>query len=249
VGVCRDLAFRAVCFSGIYLCFANISWWAYHSQIKRDVIPINRKKKIMKNTVLLLSIICFASFSFSQSEIDTNISYLEQFIGVYPPQVKDQNQLNQVKKIYKETEKQLIELDKKNKNDAKLKCKIGNLYRLGHNLDEKKAWEKSEQYFNEAVKIDSTEYEAFYLLGCLYVNSDVKLAPKAEALFLLVKCKTTGELQMQALWGLCISSWMQGKKKLTLELTTEYLKQKPNDEAAISLHGIAEKGVKAQENK
>jgi hypothetical protein len=39
------------------------------------------------------------------------------------------------------------------------------------------------------------------------------------------------------------------KNKSTLELTTEYLKQKPNDEAAISLHGMAEKGVKAQETK
>jgi hypothetical protein len=44
VGVCRDLAFRAVSFSGIYLWFANVSWWAYHSQIKRDVRPIKEIK-------------------------------------------------------------------------------------------------------------------------------------------------------------------------------------------------------------
>jgi hypothetical protein len=40
VGVCLYLAFRAVCFSGIYLWFANISWWAYHGQINRHVRAI-----------------------------------------------------------------------------------------------------------------------------------------------------------------------------------------------------------------
>jgi hypothetical protein len=44
VGVCQYLAFRAVCFSGIYLCLANVSWWAYHSQIN-SVLGSNKNQK------------------------------------------------------------------------------------------------------------------------------------------------------------------------------------------------------------
>ncbi len=198
----------------------------------------------MRSFLTLLLSFCLAGSVYANADIDKDLRYLEQHLDAYPPQVENDGQLKEVRAVYKRVEKVLLALDKKAGKDAKLKCKIGNFYRMGHNLDEEGAWEKSERYLKQAIAIDGKEYEAYYLLGCLYVNSDVALAPKAEKLFQFVRENASGDLGADAVWGLCISSWMQGKKERTLEIVNEYLKLRPGNEAALSMKAMAEAGVK-----
>lgn len=202
----------------------------------------------MRSFCIFLCLICWAGSSYasiSTGKLDADLRYLENHLDAYPPQVKNQAQLRQVKAVYARTEKILLNMDKQSVKDAALKTKIGNLYRLGYNLDRKDAWAKSENYFKQAIAIDPSAYEAYYLLGCLYMNSDVALAPQAEKYFLQVRDKATGPLRDKALWGLCVTSWIQGNNRRTLELTTEYLKLHPHDKAALKMHRMAEAGVKS----
>lgn len=176
--------------------------------------------------------------------MSSDMAFLEKHLDAYPPQVGSKEQLQKVKHVYARVEKALLKREVAAGKDAKFKTRIGNFYRMGHNLDEKNAWEKSEKYLKEAIEIDPSEYEAYYLLGCLYVGSDVSLAPQAEKLFQIVREKSKGKLQADALWGLCVANWMQGKRKRTLELVTEYLELRPDDEAGLSMKKMAEAGVR-----
>jgi tetratricopeptide (TPR) repeat protein len=180
----------------------------------------------------------------TDARLDADFDYLEKHLDAYPPKIGDNGQLRNVKKTYARVEKTLLKMDRKSGKDAKLKTRIGNLYRLGYNLDDKSAWEKSQKYLKEAIAIDPSAYEAYYLLGCLYINSDTALAPDAERLFQLVHDKATGKLAENALWGLCVSNWIQGKKQRTLELTAEYLKLRPDNKEALAMQQMAEAAVK-----
>lgn len=202
----------------------------------------------MRFLYIFLSLFCLVASSYASTatKLDTDLNYLEDHLDAYPPKIENQAQLNNIKKMYARVEKSLLKMDKKSGKDAEFKTKIGNFYRLGYNLDNKDAWGKSEKYFKQAIAINSSAYEAYYLLGCLYINSDVSLAPQAEALFHLVRDRATGKLSVKALWGLCISNWIQGKKQRTLELTTEYLKLRPDDKAALSMKRMAEAGVRGR---
>ncbi len=200
----------------------------------------------------LLALLCLPLFLFvhpayarySEAELSSDMAFLEKHLDAYPPQVDSKEQLQKVKQVYARVEKALLKREMVAGKDAKFKTRIGNFFRMGHNLDEKNAWEKSEKYLKEAIEIDPAEYEAYYLLGCLYVGSDVSLAPQAEKLFQIVREKSKGKLEVDALWGLCVAKWMQGKRKQTLELVTEYLKLRPDDEAGLSMKKMAEAGVR-----
>lgn len=142
----------------------------------------------------LMALLCLSLFLFvhpayakySEAELSSDMAFLEKHLDAYPPQVGSKEQLQKVKHVYARVEKALLKREVAAGKDAKFKTRIGNFYRMGHNLDEKNAWEKSEKYLKEAIEIDPSEYEAYYLLGCLYVGSDVSLAPQAEKLFQIV---------------------------------------------------------------
>ena len=123
-----------------------------------------------------------ANFESLLSEIAARMDTLEYFAGSFPPNVQDLFQLNNIVTLFHSIEDDLESLVTQYPGSARLRLSLGELYRMGHNLDIEGAWDKAEENLKKAIDLDSESPQAYFTLGLLYVNSDIGLAPTAEEL-------------------------------------------------------------------
>lgn len=173
--------------------------------------------------------------------LDTQISDLSIKLGSYPPNVKDDNELKQVDSKWQQAvdqgESLITEVPEKDK--AYVYWQVGELYKLGHNLDKPQAFEKSEKNLLLAINADPNLIGAKLSLGTLYVNTSPTLAPKAEQVFqeALLQAKSEDEL-LQAYDGLFFANYYQGKFANAKLYLDKALQIRPNDEHFLSLKKI-----------
>ncbi len=154
------------------------------------------------------------SFDTRIKGLDTQINALYPKLGSYPPDVKDDSELKQVKNDWQTAVSEGENLVKEvpEKDQAYVHYQLGELYRLGHNLDAPQAFENSEKNLLLSINEDPNLIEAKFSLGSLYVNTSPQFAPKAEQLFLeaLAQAKGNNDL-LRAYDGLFFAYYYQGK--------------------------------------
>jgi len=158
------------------------------------------------------------------------ISYLEQYIGGYPPNIDSDEQLEQIKSKLNETINLADSFYHKDPNNPDLLWALGFINYMAHNIDIKGAAQKSEYYYKKALEKDPKHIQAHLDLAGLYVSSNRKLLPEAEKLFLKAKKLAAPELLSAADEGLMFTYMFMGDYKKAIEYCDLCLKAYPNSE-------------------
>ncbi len=114
-------------------------------------------------------------------------------------------------------------------------AKLGELYRLGHNLDIPGTWEKAEAFLLKAEDLDMNLVDAYLSLGAHYADTGLNYAGKAEVQFRKALSLAQGKKRGQALWGLSMSMYYQGRKKEAVQAVDRLIVLQPENKDAKRL--------------
>lgn len=107
-----------------------------------------------------------STLPFSQADpLDKKLLYFEEIAGNYPPNIKAEDQLTKVKEEWNKIETELISRFTKSGESADIELRLGHLYRYGHNLDIKGAWEKSDAHFRKAIDLSPLLYRCSHWIS------------------------------------------------------------------------------------
>ena len=182
------------------------------------------------------------------SLVDCLISELQPYIASYPPNVRNKADRQ---KIHTQLNEAIVFTDillSKDPDNPHLLWRMGELYRMAHNLDLKDAWINSEKALKKAIQIAPGIIEAHLTLGDLYVNTDLNHAKEAEKCFLTAQ-RISGEKPLiRAHRGLLFAYYYQGDMKKTLDEADLINALFPNDEIANIIAGYARKNLNKNES-
>ena len=180
--------------------------------------------------------------------IDDKIAWLNQYLDYYPPAITSEEQRKEVEKQLNDTLTYIEKALKEKPDSAELLWRLGNCYRLAHNLDMAGAWNNSEKALKESIKINSKLPEAHFFLGLLYVNTHPQYAPAAEKEFLTAQ-RLAGDKPWPALHsGLCFAYYYQGRFEDALRQADKYLKLEPDNPGMKRLREIIQEKIKNKES-
>ncbi|MDR3630543.1 MAG: hypothetical protein P4L42_09410 [Desulfocapsaceae bacterium] len=151
------------------------------------------------------------------------IRQLEPSIGVYPPNIKNEEDLHAVKKQYAEIKSELDGRLADHPEDQELLFMRGYLQSMGHNFDYPGAWQGATDDLRALLTANPAHIPALLELAKLWVNSDPALAPEAEKLFRGAQCYKGDEPLEEAQKGIFFALYYQGKMAAALR-QSEYLK-------------------------
>ena len=209
--------------------------------------PATPLKEDLMKSILFLSSLVFALSSFAQDTIKFQSPYasvrdrmdsLSYFADSYPPNVEDSLQLVAAQEFFHSIANDLESLATQFPDSARLRLSLGELYKMGHNLDIEGSWKKADLNLKEAIDLDPDSPEAYFTLGLLYVNSDIRLASKAKDLFKEAIDHSDGHPDPYIYQGLAFANLYQAKNQDALEAIDEFLRLKPENKQGISLRNM-----------
>ena len=128
-----------------------------------------------------------------------------------PPRLKDQADCDRLRKVWQQAVDFMKGLRRKYPDDPKLLRRLGECYRIGHNLDMPGTWDRAEAYLLRAEVLAPDAPEAYIALGAHYADTDFGYGEQAEAQFRQALRFARKEQLPQVWWGLAISLYYQGK--------------------------------------
>lgn len=162
--------------------------------------------------------------------IGEKLLYFDNIAGNYPPGIKNEEEFGRVKNEWYQTEIELIAKSKREGKSFDTELKLGHLYRYGHNLDIKGAWENSNLHFRRAIELAPTSVDAHIGLGVLFVNSDFKYATEAEESFKRAITLSKGQrTPKEAMFGLFFSYYYQGRLADAIGVADKYIVENPSE--------------------
>jgi len=159
---------------------------------------------------------------------------LSIFADSYPPNIESAEEMKNVIELFRQIETLLLDYSDELKNpDPLVEFRLGELYRMGHNLDIESSWNKSEKHLKKAIKLNPKDYEAYNILGLLYVNSGYP--QQAEKVFLKAIDLSKPNHNLTAYSGLAFSYYYQGKRDEAIQMINQCLQIEPDNKYYISL--------------
>lgn len=191
-------------------------------------------------------VICFASPAAAEPptnhcDIKGAVAEIQNFAlkaGTYPPAVATADERKQVIGKYLVIKKELDSLSQDCTNVVEKLLLRAKLETMGHNLDIEHAWNEAESDFREVLRRVPQNVEALLGLGFLYVNTNLKLAPQAELLFLQAQKSKGAELLVSAHRGLIFAYYYQGKMEDAKREVDLVRKFEPNNKTLAELQEI-----------
>jgi len=172
---------------------------------------------------------------------EPSLLFLRRHLNNYPPELGDDPESKQVPEVYHKTESVLLSELQANPSDTRVHRELGDLYRMGRNMGESGAYERSERELLAALRLDSADVQAHYLLGSLRLRTDSTSAAHAQPEFVWVRRHGKGVLKRRALWGLALCAWLQGSTTQALDHARAYLAEDPGDEPTLFLRETLER--------
>jgi hypothetical protein len=180
--------------------------------------------KILSWPLLVVALcLVLAANAVAADSLMGRIKELEPIIGVYPPDIKDEEEMNAVKKQYAAIKSDLDKELAEHPDDRKLLFMRGSLQCMGHNVDYPGAWQGATDDLSILLKADPSHIPALLELAKLWVNSEPGLARQAEMLFRAAQCYTGNEPLEEAQRGVFFALYYQGKMQAALR-QAKYLK-------------------------
>lgn len=173
--------------------------------------------------------------------VDAKMARLDKIAGTYPPNVTGKKGLASASAAIRACIADLDGLKAKGAPAWETEWRIGDCFRMAHNLDVKGAWAQSEAHLKKAMGLKPDEPRPCVILGMLYVNSDMSLAPKAEALFRRAIEAAGAKPMPAAHQGLVFACYYQGKFAEADKEIDECLKTSPNNPKLLAIREVVRK--------
>jgi tetratricopeptide (TPR) repeat protein len=163
------------------------------------------------------------SFDERWEELKNELRYFLSVIGGYPPKVKTQAEVQQVKKRWENARKLAEGLLKEKPDNIQIKLALGELFRMGRNIDIPNAVPASDKMLKEVIKVDPNNFQAYYSLASMYVTLNPKFAPDAEVYFLKAEQLASPKVVPDIYQGLGFACLYQGKTNEAIAYFEKYL--------------------------
>ena len=203
-----------------------------------------------KSSLLIICLITFCGAGLVQADsgssycnidrVSSDLAALSPVIGAYPPKIATSAEREKVLGEYSKIEKTLEAMSKKCPNILEVTLGRAKLKSMGHNIDLKDAWQQAEKDFQEVLRQAPRKIQALLGLGFLYVNSDIRLASKAESLFKRAQEAAGSEILIAAHRGLIFAYYYQVKLKDAQAEVELVLQSSPNNKVLTELKSIIE---------
>jgi tetratricopeptide (TPR) repeat protein len=172
------------------------------------------------------------------SSLDADLGKLRQIADSFPPAVKTPQDRAQAAALWRSVEASLLQGLQAAPHDFEIEMKLGDLYRMGYNLDVEGVWEKAVTHLKEASRLRPDAPLPLILLGAHY--SDSAHAAEAEAP-LLKALALSGEKPSPAVYSNLVFAYYQlGQYEKVVFYANQYLKTDPDSETMNLLKGKAE---------
>jgi hypothetical protein len=127
------------------------------------------------------------SFDDRLKQLNRELAYFNPLIGGWPPAVQGTKRILEVSKRWDKARVLAEGLLKERPTSLEAKASLGDLFRMGQNMDVAGAAQYSHRLLNEILAADPNYAKAHLVLAYLYVTVNAELAPKAEHHFLCVE--------------------------------------------------------------
>jgi tetratricopeptide (TPR) repeat protein len=173
------------------------------------------------------------------SDLDADLAKLQAVADSYPPAVRTPAERSSTEALWKSVEARLLQAP----HGFETELKLGNLYRMGHNLDVAGAWDKAVAHLNEAARLKPDSPLPLTMLGAHYSGSGHAadaVAPLQRALTL------SGDKPAPAVYAnLAFAYYQLGESEKVVRYATAYLKTDPDsstmkllkERSEAALHG------------
>ncbi|HEY2291742.1 MAG TPA: tetratricopeptide repeat protein [Thermoanaerobaculia bacterium] len=157
------------------------------------------------------------------SNLDADLAKLQAVADSFPPEIGTPADRSRVEALWKSVEARLLQAPA---HDFETELKLGNLYRMGHNLDVKGAWDKAVAHLNEASRLRPESPLPLTMLGAHYSGSGHAadaVAPLQRALTL------SGDKPSPAIYAnLAFAYYQLGDSEKVVQYANAYLKTNPD---------------------
>jgi tetratricopeptide (TPR) repeat protein len=154
--------------------------------------------------------------------LDADLAKLQAIADSYPPEIRGPEDRSRVEALWRSVEMRLLQAP----HDFETELKLGNLYRMGHNLDVKGAWDKAVAHLKEAARLKPDSPLPLTMLGAHYSGSGHAadaVAPLQRALSL------SGDKPAPAIYAnLAFAYYQLGESEKVVQYATAYLKTNPD---------------------
>lgn len=165
---------------------------------------------------------------------DASLARLDK-AAIFPPLIKDDNEREQLKRAWEKSRRHLEEMRSDYPDDPRVLWRVGECYRLGHNLDVPGTWERAEAFLLRAEELSPETAEAYISLGAHYADTGIENGPLAESQFRqALRCARKEQLP-RVWWGLAVALYYQGKLKEAVQSIDQLIAIHPEDANARKL--------------
>jgi hypothetical protein len=198
----------------------KVTWYHYQGEVVPGQIPDNRKAPLnsLKKGDRLLAGLGAAA--------------------VNPPEIKDDAELERLKKRWRSARAELESLRRLYPDDPRILWRLGECYRIGNNLGISGAWERAEAFLLRAEELAPEEPQPYISLGAHYADTGYEQGALAEAQFRQALGRAGKKQLPQVWWGLAISLYYQGKTKEALQYADRLIAAYPGDPRGTKLKDI-----------
>ncbi|HET9767568.1 MAG TPA: hypothetical protein VFS60_12015 [Thermoanaerobaculia bacterium] len=172
----------------------------------------------------------FASPPTTVAEDDPDLVALRAVADSFPPRLEDAAARARAVALFESLETRLLAAVAAAPADYELRTRLGDLYRMGHNLDIDGADEKAVQRLGEAIRLAPEKAEARAILGIHYAGSGRPADGERELLAALPLANA--EVLPHVQIALAFSCYHQGKFADSARYAGEYLQTHPDSPMA-----------------
>jgi tetratricopeptide (TPR) repeat protein len=163
------------------------------------------------------------------NEVDAVLQKIGESANGFPPYFRDENHKKEVLDAWQNAETNLLKICSEASEDYSCQIRLGDLYRMGHNLEIKGSFEKAVSYLKKACDIEPENPVPHLLLGKHYTFGSQPVTGEQEFLEAL-KLSDDDNVKVDAYGGLAHSCYFQKKYKDANEYATKYLQSDPSNE-------------------
>lgn len=175
------------------------------------------------------------SFQEELTQIQMTIQMLTASIGGYPPRFQSQSEADNIMQQWQQAQERAASLIRKEPNSIPAQLVLGELLRMGHNIDVPEAAEACRQIVQGVLAKEPANGEAHYILAALYITIHPNLASRAEEHFVQALKSATVTQLPNILQGLGFACLYQQRTQEALTYFERYLEQKGGDPQIVEL--------------
>ncbi len=171
--------------------------------------------------------------------VDAQLDQIRPVLRGYPPNFSSPTQRGEVEDRWHATEASLVTLQRSNPDDPGVLLRLGELYRLGHNLDVPGAGDRCVSTLERLISIDPSNVEAHLILGIFYTDAGPKWSGEGET-ELRKAIELAGTSPLPRAWrALVFAYYYQAKFAEAVAAADHYLMLEPEDSDLRKLRQLA----------